>query len=92
MSGMGEQVSLNSGEINIDATELEQKIDALLNTLPKRCREIYIMSRKENLSIAEIAERFNISKRTVENQLTVALKHLRKAIEYVIIVAFLNSM
>lgn len=85
-------VSLNDGEVHLDRLELEHKIDTLLNDLPKRCREIYTLSRKENLSIAEISERFNISKRTVENQLTVALKHLRKALEYAVVVSIINAV
>ncbi|MRX46265.1 RNA polymerase sigma factor [Pedobacter puniceum] len=61
--------------------ELESRIDTYLTNLPKRCREIFIMSRKENLSNDEIAEKLNISKRTVENQLTHALKHLRNCLK-----------
>ncbi|QEK50970.1 RNA polymerase sigma-70 factor [Pedobacter aquae] len=61
--------------------DLENRIDSYLTALPKRCREIFIMSRKENLSNDEIAQKLNISKRTVENQLTHALKHLRNALK-----------
>ncbi|KHJ37438.1 ECF RNA polymerase sigma factor SigK [Pedobacter glucosidilyticus] len=61
--------------------DLEKRIDGYLTALPKRCREIFIMSRKENLSNNEIAQKLNISKRTVENQLTHALKHLRNALK-----------
>lgn len=77
------RADFNGGEINIDLIELNLEVDALLNDLPKRCREIYTMSRKENLTINEIAERLDISKRTVENQLTNALKHLRASLKYV---------
>jgi len=57
-----------------------------LNDLPKKCREIYILSRKENLTISEIAQKLNISKRTVENQLTNALKHLRASLKYMMVI------
>lgn len=80
----------NEGEISIDLCELNIEIDTLLNDLPKRCREIYTMSRKENLSISEIAERLNISKRTVENQLTCALKHLRTSLKYAGLILIFN--
>ncbi|GGI24342.1 RNA polymerase sigma-70 factor [Pedobacter mendelii] len=72
----------NLGEQKIREEEFNTNISALLESLPNRCREIYIMSRKDNLSIKEIATLLNISKRTVENQLTIALKHLRAALKY----------
>ena len=81
-----QQAAVNAGEANILTRELDIEVDALLNELPKRCREIYLLSRKNNLTIAEIATQLNISKRTVENQLTNALKHLRTSLQYAIAV------
>lgn len=46
--------------------------------LPDRCKIIFKSSRQEHLSNEEIAEKMNISKRTVENQLSIAMKALRK--------------
>ncbi len=81
----GQPVACNDGEANIWKQELEQKVDVLLSELPSRCREIYLLSRRDNLTIAEIAERLSISKRTVENQLTNALKHLRTSLKYAVL-------
>ncbi|GAB3927438.1 RNA polymerase sigma factor [Mucilaginibacter myungsuensis] len=75
----------NQGEVNIDEREINDTVNHLLTELPKRCREIYYMSRRDNLSITEIAERLDISKRTVENQLTIALKHLRTSLKVIIL-------
>jgi RNA polymerase sigma-70 factor (ECF subfamily) len=72
----------NEGEENISRNEFNLKVDSLLDGLPKKCREIYLLSRKDHLTINEIADRLNISKRTVENQLTSALKHLRTSLKY----------
>jgi RNA polymerase sigma-70 factor (family 1) len=72
----------NTGEEKISAEEFDTKVMHMLAELPKRCREIYLLSRKENLSITEISLKLNISKRTVENQLTAALKHLRHCLKY----------
>ena len=83
------EITLNAGETHIRQQEMELRVDTLLNDLPKRCREIYFLSRKENLSIAEIALKLNISKRTVENQLTNALKHLRTTLQYVMTIALI---
>jgi len=45
--------------------------------LPDKCRQIFRMSRVEGLKNDEIAGKFNISKRTVETQISKALKTLR---------------
>ena len=61
----------------MNLSDLEQKIETALQEVPKRCREIFYLSRVQNLTISEIATLLNISKKTVTNQLTVALQHLR---------------
>lgn len=67
----------NEGYTKLVEQEMEQEVDSALSSLPKRCQEIYIMSRRQQLSNDEIADELGISKRTVENQITSALKHLR---------------
>jgi RNA polymerase sigma-70 factor (family 1) len=69
--------SINSGEEWFNVASLKLQINAYLQMLPRRSREIFLMSREENLSNGEIAEKLNISKRSVENQITAALHHLR---------------
>lgn len=51
--------------------ELALLVDAL-NEMPERMRNIFILARLENLPRAEIAHRFGISKRLVEQQITLA--------------------
>jgi len=63
----------------LEQEDFEYKLKMALSDLPKRCQEIFWMSRVENRTNDEIAENFGISKRTVENQLTHALKQLRLA-------------
>ncbi|HEY0175834.1 MAG TPA: sigma-70 family RNA polymerase sigma factor [Pedobacter sp.] len=70
---------LNSGDMRFRDDELRHELDVYLNQLPKRCHEIFQMSRIEHLSNQDIAERLGVSKKTVENQLTIALRHLRIA-------------
>ena len=71
--------------------ELNELLENSIEGLPPRCREIFKMSRFENLKIAEIADQLNISKRTVETQISNALKVLRvKLADYIgIMVALL---
>jgi RNA polymerase sigma-70 factor (family 1) len=55
-----------------------QYIGDLIDKLPRRRKEIFIKSRFEGMKISEIAEELNISHKTIENQLTEALRFLRK--------------
>lgn len=57
---------------------LYRYITDIVDRLPERRREIFIKSRFDGLSIKEISEILHISHKTVENQLTDALKFLRK--------------
>lgn len=69
--------AVNMGESNIRFREFKRKVEWHMEGLPKRCKEIFTLSRMDELSNDEIAQRLDISKRTVENQLTHALHHLR---------------
>jgi len=72
----------NDGESRIKDQELQHELGRYLDQLPKRCQEIFQMSRIDHLSNQEIAGRLGISKRTVENQITMALKHLRGCLKH----------
>lgn len=65
-------------ELHHDAHHLNLRVENCVQELPERCRAIFYMSRYQNYSNAEIATHFDISIRTVENQLYLATKHLRK--------------
>ena len=62
-------------------SELKDIIEGCLEKLPQRCREIFIMSRFEDLKNQEIADKLGISKRTVELQISNALKSLRYSLK-----------
>lgn len=57
--------------------EIEIILNNAINSLPEKCREVFILSRMEGLKNREIAERLNISAKTVENQMTTAIRKLR---------------
>ena len=65
----------------MEADELQQRIDDAIDSLPDRCRIVFVLSRFEDMSYAEIAEQLDISVKTVENQISKALKLLRSALE-----------
>ena len=62
--------------------ELQSIIDGEINELPERMKEIYRMSRVENLEIADIAVQLKISEQTVKNTLTTVLKRLRESLSH----------
>ena len=72
-----EYVEITTEEL-LQYKELQSVIASEVNELPERMKEIYRLSRVENLQIAEIAARLNLSEQTVKNTLTTALKRLRE--------------
>ncbi len=70
-------VDKESGQFTDDilnAKETQQKINLVLNSLPPRCKQVFMMSRVDELSYKQIAEFLDISTKTVENQISKALK------------------
>lgn len=63
------------------ANQLMQIISATLEAMPAQRKKIFKMSREDGMSNSEIALKLNISKRTVENHLTLALRDLRKTMK-----------
>ena len=70
---------LNSEELMMQS-ELEEKIYLSISQLPDQCQLIFKMNRFEGKKNQEIADELNISKRTVETQISKALKILREEI------------
>lgn len=58
----------------------EAQLYRAIDQLPEKCRLVFAMSRFEHLSHKEIAERLDISVKTIENQITKAMKMLREAL------------
>ncbi|WP_299669718.1 RNA polymerase sigma factor [uncultured Polaribacter sp.] len=54
---------------------------ATIQYLPPRCKEVFILSKKNGLSNIEIAEHLNISIKTVESQISKAFKVLREKLD-----------
>ncbi|MDO8929197.1 MAG: RNA polymerase sigma-70 factor, partial [Bacteroidota bacterium] len=67
----------------------EEKLQQLINEIPERRREIFLLSRFEGLSYKQIAERLNISENTVDSQIRNALAFLRKEFRKMAILGFL---
>jgi RNA polymerase sigma-70 factor (ECF subfamily) len=85
----------NDVEYAIEYKELHHQIELAIESLPQRCREVFLLSRMQHLSYAEIAKKLQISHNTVETQIVKALKTLRlKLKDYILlgIWLFLNGI
>jgi len=60
--------------------EAEHVVQTAVDRLPERCRLIFILSREQKLTYAQIAEVAGVSIKTVETQMGRALRSLRKAL------------
>ena len=66
------------------AKEIELLLKLALDSMPEQRKKVFIMSRKEGLSNQEIADNLQLSIRTVERHIYLALQELKK----VILIAF----
>ena len=70
-----------SAEDEVLGTELEQAVRAAIDGLPKKCREVFLLSRDQGLKYAEIAVALEISVKTVEKRMGQALAELRQRLD-----------
>ena len=76
------QASLDASVQEVmETSDLEATILAAIKTLPERCQLVFSLSRFEDLSHKEIDEKLDISTKTIENQMTKALKTIRLAVK-----------
>ncbi len=59
------------------AHELTEQVNSLVAALPDKCRTIWLLCREEGKSQQEAAALLDISPKTVENQMTIALRKIR---------------
>jgi len=73
------QISANisSSQEVMEGNELQLKLNRVIESLPEKCRIVFSLSRFEQLSYKEIAAKLEISTKTVENQISKALKILK---------------
>jgi len=70
-------IRLTDAEDALFSQDLDRILEQHIGRLPEKCRQVFILSRKQHLSISEISEKLGISSKTVENHLTTALSRLR---------------
>lgn len=81
----------NSTQDSLSFGELKAELNKGIISLPEKCRIVYQLSREQGFSQKEIAEKLNISEKTVESHIGKAIKRLRIQLGYsikVILVLF----
>lgn len=77
----------------LEYKELKSNIDAIIDQLPEKRKQIFMLSREDGMSNNEISEKLGISVKTVEDHMTHALKFIRKNMEtmgmYAVMYSFL---
>jgi RNA polymerase sigma-70 factor (ECF subfamily) len=73
LSEAASEVRASAGDL-LQLKQLQGRIDEIVETLPTKMKEVYQLSRKEQLSHKEIARRLGISETTVKKQINNALK------------------
>jgi RNA polymerase sigma-70 factor (ECF subfamily) len=65
----------------LNESEIDAVIQNAINSLPEKCREIFVMNKIEGKKQKIIAQQLNISVNTVENQMAIACKKLKEALK-----------
>lgn len=77
---LGEDSIPEISEEHVDTSLRDAKIWKAIDGLPEKCREVFLMSKRDGLTNDEIAEELGISVKTVKNQMTKAFGRLREAL------------
>jgi RNA polymerase sigma-70 factor (ECF subfamily) len=75
------KIDENSPEHNLEYEELKSNYEKILAVLPEKQREVFLMSRMEELSYKEIADRLGLSVKAVEKRMSLALSELRNKLK-----------
>ena len=71
-------------EIKLLNDDIRNLILSSLDSLPEKCKKIFILHKLEGKTYNETAQELGISPKTVENQITIAMSRLRKELEWVL--------
>ena len=65
-------------DLEADFENKLSRVNDLINSLPKKCKEVFVLRKIEGLGYKEIAQKLSISEKTVENHIGQALKKIRQ--------------
>lgn len=76
-----EESDNNDPSETLQSNNLEESYRQILKAMPEKRREVFLASRFDGLKYAEIAEKLGISQKTVEAQMSAAIKQLREGLK-----------
>lgn len=68
-------------DADVRQQQLKKRLRSAIADLPEKCRIIFLLAKEEGLTYREIAEELEVSEKTVENQMGIALRKLRLALK-----------
>lgn len=83
------QVTYENPDIDYEYKELTEKLHKVIEQLPLRQKEVYLLYSEEGLSYQKIAEKLHISVNTVENHMSRALKNIRAKMDAYTLISLL---
>jgi RNA polymerase sigma-70 factor (ECF subfamily) len=72
---------------HLEFAELQDSLMHSIESLPGQCRKIFVLSRFEQLKYAEIAAQLGLSVKTIENQISKALKLIQEKLDCILILS-----
>jgi len=73
-----DEIEMKRGEECFNIDEFSQRVELAIDSLPDKCKQIFNLSKKRKLTYKQIAGHFNISLKTVESQMGIALRKIRE--------------
>lgn len=77
-------------EINLQLKELHQAVNNVVTQMPPKMQQVYILSRQDQLSHKEIADKLSLSVETVKKHIQHALQLIKATLQYVSIIISLH--
>lgn len=81
LSGDIEPISLTYEDTRLESEEFRKALFSCIDSLPSRSREVLLLHRVEGMKQKEIAEKLDISIKTIKNQIWISLQRLRRCLE-----------
>lgn len=75
------EATASDGSSYVMSRELESVVRGEIDRMPEKMKEIFLLSRNDMLSSEEIATQLNLSNQTVRNQISMAIKRIRLAVQ-----------
>jgi RNA polymerase sigma-70 factor (ECF subfamily) len=83
-------LGINDTDLNLEEKELQNWFNAVLDKIPEKRKDIFVMSRLEDMTYKEIAQKLDISENTVDTQIRRTLLFLKNEIKRLGVFFFLN--